>query len=421
MSQGDPTAEAWSPRRVVAATLVVAGVAAGFWALYQFRLVVLLFFTALVLATSLRPIVQWLRRHGAPRTPTTVAVHLAALGLLAGFLLLMVPLVVAQGTELLQTIPAQYQEWRAERLQSPNRFVHRFAAGLPDDLDFFARRQGAAEPLGGILEVWSYFTSILWTVFLVGALFLLSIYWTIEEERLTRSMLLMVPLERRESAADLIAQIRDKLASFVLGQSILCVIVGVMSLVAYWLIGLPYALALAFLAGVFEAIPNIGPILATIPAVMLGLTIGPAAVAWVIVAQLLISLVENYLLVPRVMDQSVGVHPVVTLLAITALVAAVGVLGGILAIPVAAVLQVLLNRFVFSAPPAAEDEEEDRDRVGVLKYQAQELLQDLQNRWRETPTDPEGPRRDQIEQRIEAVALDLTKALDWLSDQERRR
>lgn len=421
MSNGSLNEHGWTAGRVVLATLVVVAVVAGFWALYHFRLALVLLFTALVLATSLRPFIERLRRVRLSRTVATILVHLAVFGLLAAFLVWMAPLIVQQTTTFVEAIPTQYTELRAEMLASSNRFLHRLAMEMPGDMGTLTASQPAEAPtLGGVTAVWSYFRSLLWGLFLVLALFLLSVYWSVEDERIIRSLLLAVPFERRETARELIGQIQEKLGAFVIGQSLLCVAVGLMALVAYWLIGLPYALSLAFIAGVFEAIPNIGPILGAIPAVFVGLTVGPDVVAWVIVANVVISLLENYLLVPRVMDESVGVHPVVTLVAITGLVAAVGLLGGILAIPLAAVVQVLLTRFVFEAA-ATTTWDAGRDHVGVLKYQAQELLDDLHSQWREMPDTPDSPVADRTEQTVEGVVLELNRALDWAVEQKQRR
>lgn len=419
MSSGSLNAQGWTPGRVVVATLVVAAVVAGFWALYHFRLALVLLFTALVLATSLRPFIERLRRMGLSRTMAAILVHLAVFALLAAFLVWMAPLLVQQTTTFVEAIPEQYADLRAEMLASSNRFVQRLASEMPRDLSTLTQRPPAEEPLGGVAAVWSYLRALLWGLFLVLALFLLSVYWSIEDERILRSLLLAVPFERRETARELIGQIQEKLGAFVIGQSILCVAVGLMALVAYWLIGLPYALSLAFIAGVFEAIPNIGPILGAIPAVFVGLTVGPDAVIWVIVVNVVISLLENYLLVPRVMDESVGVHPVVTLVAITGLVAAVGLLGGILAIPLAAVVQVVLTRFVFES--AATTSDARRDHVGVLKYQAQELLDDLHSQWREMPDTPASSLADRTEQTVEGVVLELNRVLDWTAEQKPRR
>ena len=105
-----------------------------------------------------------------------------------------------------------------------------------------------------------------------------------------------------------------KIGSYIVGQSVLCLIVGSMALVAYLLIGLPDALILALMAGILEAVPLIGPLLGAFPASVVALSIAPSKLVWVIVATTIIQQVENSLLVPRVMRKAVGVNPFVSLL-----------------------------------------------------------------------------------------------------------
>ena len=146
-----------------------------------------------------------------------------------------------------------------------------------------------------------------------------------------------------------------KVGSYVAGQAILCLIIGLMALVAYWLIGLSNALVLAFIAGVMEAVPLIGPLLGAIPAALVGLSLGPGKLVWVIVATVVIQQLENNLLVPRVMRKTVGVNPFVSLLALFAFSSLLGLAGALMAIPMAALVQILLDRFVFG-PAAIEPE-----------------------------------------------------------------
>jgi predicted PurR-regulated permease PerM len=130
--------------------------------------------------------------------------------------------------------------------------------------------------------------------------------------------LLLLPQERRESSRELIAAMETKVSAYIAGQGVLMLVVGVMAFIAYWLIGLPYVLVLAFVAGVMEAVPLVGPLLGAIPAALVALTLGPDKLIWVIVATVVIQQLENSFLVPRIMRQAVGVNPFVTLLALFA-------------------------------------------------------------------------------------------------------
>ena len=118
------------------------------------------------------------------------------------------------------------------------------------------------------------------------------------------------------------------------------------------MIGLPSPLVLGLLAGVFEAVPVVGPILGAVLPVLLALSVDPSKVIWVVVATIVIQQAEGHLLVPRVMDKAVGVSPIVTILAILAFSTLFGLPGAVLAIPLAALIQILLNYAVLQRETA---------------------------------------------------------------------
>src|SRR6185369_11324292 len=120
----------WTTRRVIAATLVVAGVALGFWLLYRFWDVAFIFFVAIVLATAIRPVVDWLHRRGVPRATGVVIVYLSLLALLIGFILLLVPLIVEQLSSISTKLPDYYQSFRNLLLGSSSNLIHQLGLHL---------------------------------------------------------------------------------------------------------------------------------------------------------------------------------------------------------------------------------------------------------------------------------------------------
>jgi predicted PurR-regulated permease PerM len=241
------------------------------------------------------------------------------------------------------------------------------------------------------------------------AILFLGFYWTLEGERSVRSLLLWVPMNRRDQIREFIADVEDKVGRFIFGQSILCLTIGAMALAAYQLIGLPYALVLAIIAAIMEAVPIVGPALGAIPALLVAFSFDPAKTIWVILATLLIQGLENYLLVPRVMKRSLGVNPLVVLLTIAAFSSLLGLGGAILSIPIAAVIQLTIDRFIIK--PAASDSHtsDGRGQVSLLRYEAQNLAQDMRKQLRqdeqvETSTD------DMVDS-LEAIARDLDQLL----------
>jgi len=195
------------------------------------------------------------------------------------------------------------------------------------------------------------------------------------------------------------------------GQGFLALVVGVAALVIYLLIGLPAALAVALLAGLFELIPVLGPTLGAIPAVLVAFAYDPPKVVWVIVATALIQLLENNVLAPRVMRKTVGVNPVITLLAIVAFGALFGFAGLLLAIPMAAVIQVILDRSLLRPQASGLEEPAGRDRLSKLRYEAQEYVVDIRNFAQRKQTGTVQAELDQVEDTLETIAMDLDRAL----------
>ena len=107
------------------------------------------------------------------------------------------------------------------------------------------------------------------------AILILAFYWTLESERSIRSLLLWMPVNHRDPFREFIVEVEDKVGGFILGQSILCLSIGAMAFVAYQLIGLPYALVLAIIAAIMEAVPIVGPALGAVPAILVALSFAP--------------------------------------------------------------------------------------------------------------------------------------------------
>jgi hypothetical protein len=157
-------------------------------------------------------------------------------------------------------------------------------------------------------------------------------------------------------------------------------------------------------------VPVIGPILGAVPAIFVAYTVGPEKVLWVLLATVIIQQFENNFLVPRVMKRSVGVNPLVTLMALTTFGTLFGILGAIVAIPLAAIIQLLLDRFVIDTAVPDEKTIPGRDKISVLRYDVQELTKDIRKaiREKEIAADHEA---DEVEDTIEAIAADLDSTL----------
>jgi len=411
----------WTFRRVVWATLVLVLVALGFWLLYRFHQVAFILFIAIVIGTVIRPVVAWLQQRGLPRAAGVILVYLLLLLLLAGFVMLLFPLIVEQGTTIATAVPGYYQGLREWMVNNSNLLVARLSGFLPEALPALQMiQQTGLQLLASAGQAMGYLASAARVLFLITAILLLAFHWTLEGPHMVQSLLLLIPESQRESISELVSAMEAKVGFFIAGQSFLCLAVGVLALGAYLLIGLPNALVLALVAGALEAVPLVGPFLGAIPAAVIALSIAPIKLVWVVVATIIIQQTENILLVPRVMHRAVGVNPFVSLLAIFAFSSLFGIPGALIAIPSAAILQLLLDRFVFQPAVLEPEVSAGRDHASRLRYEAQELARDLrkQARLKKKGSALRVKQIDQVMDEIEGITTDLDALLAQLRTPE---
>ncbi len=405
----------WTPRRLIVATLIVVAVVAAFALLVVFRLVVFSLFAAIVIGTAVRPAVDWLSKRGVPRSLSAGLVFLLVLLILVGMVYLFVPLFQGQGAAISKTLSGYYDSIHNTLANSPNIFIRRFGTRLPQHfpprLPAPAQNVPLNEQFQPIIDVLNTF---LRGLFVIVATLLLTFYWVLESDLAIHSLLLFVPQERRGGVRDFVERAMTRLGAYTRGLLLLSLTVGGASLVAYTIIGLPDSLLLGFFAGVMEAVPMVGPILGAVPAILIALALEPSKILWVALAAFLIQELENTFLVPRIMGKAVGVNALVTLLAVTAFGSLFGILGALLAIPLTMILQMIFNDLILRSGQPDLPEREDRNRYSLLRYEAQELIQDIHKQVRTKEEDAEAS-TDDIEDAIEAVTDDL---VDILNDSE---
>jgi hypothetical protein len=167
---------------------------------------------------------------------------------------------------------------------------------------------------------------------------------------------------------------------------------------------------LGIIAGILEAVPYFGPVLGAVPPLLLALSTEPSLAIWVLVAGFLIQQTENYLLVPRIMRGAVGVNPVVTLLGIAGFGTLLGIPGAVLAIPLAALVQMFLDRLLLHAEALEPAPPGGRDALSVVRYHARDLAHDVRLYLRSKgETSSRG--NDAIEESIESIAEDIDRML----------
>jgi predicted PurR-regulated permease PerM len=390
----------------VLANLAVLGVAACFALVFRFATALFILFVGIALGMTVKPGVEWLRRRGVARWVGALAIYVALAVVAAGVLLLVAPVLVEQLGSLLSRAPTQVEHLREQLGSSSIRALHRAAAYLPD-------WKAPSLPMSVLL---TYGAAIGRNVFTVAAVLLLGFFWTLEGDRRVRELAFFAPLERRRSIRAFLVEVERKVGAYVRGQSLVCLVIGVLAFAIYRLIGLPYALILGVIYAVGEAVPVVGPIVGTAAASLVALSVNPALVVWVIAAAAFLQLLENYLLIPRVMDRTVGINPLVTLLAITAFGSVLGLAGAVLAIPLAAIAQLLLDRLLLGRGARSRRAPAGRDRLSAVRYAVEEVALDVRKlqRLREGAGNP----AERIEDAVEAIAADLDRLLGGV---ERRR
>lgn len=410
----DTSETSWSIKNTVKTTLSILAVAVFFFLVYRFHHVLFTLFIAIILGTVVRPLLTRLVNKGLSQTVALLLILAAVLVLLAGFIGLLAPMLSAQSDKLAADIPRYYQVIRDWLVNSRNLLVSRLSESLPSALGGQAETANTeADVLKSAGQALGYLSTISKVLFMAITITALTGHWAVSGQRLVQSMLISLPQASRLKASALVSDIEGKVSGYLGGQGLLCLAIGVLAFAAYALIGLPNAMVLAIIAGLMEAVPMIGPLLGAIPAAVIALTISPNMLIWVVVATVVIQQLENNLLVPRVMKKAVGVNPFVSLLSIATFSALYGIGGALMAIPLAAIIQLVLENFVFNKEPDDTTLSENRGAANRLRYETQDFAQGMRNQVRQSKegTTETVAQVDRFIEEMEGIAVDLDALL----------
>ena len=331
-----------SPRALIRYALAgLALTVALSWAIYLIRDVLVLIYIAALVAIGLGPIVntierdRWPRTRFATRVPRWVAIltiYLAMIGAIVGVGMLVLPPLVSQARDLWSSLPDllhKGQLWLIERgwlsrELSVQEAVQRTPVGGADAVDTVI---GAVTGfVGGIFG----FVTIL----------ILAFYMMLDAESFARTFVRLFPRGERARAAAAARSVSVKVSAWLGGQLLLASVIGSTAAIGLYLMGVPYFYVLALIAAFGELIPIVGPVLSAIPAVIVAMTVSPTLALGVIVFFLVQQQFENHVLVPKIMERQVGVSPVTVITSLLIGGSLLGVVGAILAIPTAAIVQV---------------------------------------------------------------------------------
>ena len=316
------------PIRTIVTVLAVLAV---LWLLAQLWTLLLSLFVALLLTAALDPPVSRLERRGVPRAASIAIFVLALAGIVAGVAVLVVPPLIEQGTQLAEAAPGYLERFRTFTQANPEVFtrVQAAAAGSDADPQAVASRFVAAGT--GLFRGVSAFLIVL----------VMTAYLLADGERVYDWTVRYLPQDQRIRVRQALPEISRVVSGYLLGQLLTSLLFGVFAYVVLTVLGVPQPLLLAILAAVADAIPVIGVVIATIPAVLLALTVSLPTAGIVLALYLAYQQVENYLIVPRVYRGTLELHPFAVLLAVLVGAQLLGILGVLLALPIAAAVPVI--------------------------------------------------------------------------------
>jgi predicted PurR-regulated permease PerM len=319
------------------------------WTVYLVRDALLLIYVAALVAIGFSPIVNTIERrrlagrHRLPRWAAILLIYLTLIGSLVGIGMMVVPPLVMQAREFWEALPMllqRAQQWLTDR------GVQIQPITIQDAVEQ-TTSGGGTDAVGTVVRtIWGFVGG----VFGLLTILILAFYFLVDSASLVRTFVRLFPRPARGRVEDACVRIVTKVSAWLGGQLLLGAIIGTTAAVGLWAIGVPYFYVLALIAGIGEMIPVVGPLLAAVPAVAVALSVSPTMALLVAIFFLIQQQVENHVLVPKVMERQVGVSAVGVIVALLLGGSLLGVIGALLAVPTAAILQVVFEEL---APQAS--------------------------------------------------------------------
>ena len=312
------------------------------WALFLVRDILLLIYIAALVAVGLAPIVHTLEHKRLPtvgaRVPRWVAIltiYGLLVALLVGLGMLVIPPMVSQARELWSALPElvhKAQLWLIER-------------GLLNR-ELTVQEAVSRTPVGGgdaVDTILGAITGFVGGIFGFVTILILAFYMLLDAESFVRTFVRLFPRPERRRVEEACRRVSTKVSAWLGGQLLLAGVIGATAAAGLFLMGVPYFYVLALIAAFGEMIPIVGPVISAVPAVLVAFTVSPTLALGVVIFFFAQQQFENHILVPKVMERQVGVSPVTVIISLLIGGSLLGIVGAILAIPTAAILQVILQ------------------------------------------------------------------------------
>jgi predicted PurR-regulated permease PerM len=330
-----------SPISVFKAALVLIGL----YVLFLLRGVVLTVVAAVVIASAIEPMTRWFMSKRIPRTIAVVIIYLAIAILLFGIVYFALPPLLFEASSFLAQLPEYIGQIDTQT------FLSQFNAGNKTELlqgisntlsagDLVSSIRSLLTIPGGVFRIVS---SVFGGVFSFVLIVVFSFYFAVQERGIENFLHLITPPRHQSYVAGLWQRSQVKIGQWMQGQILLMLLVGVLVFLGLTILGVKHAFLFALLAGLLEIIPLFGPVLASIPPILVGISDGGASQALIVAGLfIIIQQFENHLIYPLVVNKVVGVPAMVVMLALLIGGQLGGFLGALLSVPLAAVFMELV-------------------------------------------------------------------------------
>jgi predicted PurR-regulated permease PerM len=306
---------------------------------WEIRAVLIALFVAFILMSGFAPLVDRLVRRGLNKTLAVAVTYLLAILFLATLLFAVIPPLVREIREFASNLPV-YVNWLSTTFGNSN------VPGITTDriVDTILSKIDTALPnlLGVAFNAFGVFL-----LFIAVAVF--TFYLLLERDKLKGNLHHLLPHLPKERVDNLAHKIEEKLGSWMRGEIVLMLIIGIATYIGLTLLRVEFALPLAVIAGLLEIVPNFGPTIAAIPAVIIAFVQAPILAVGVIALYILIQQLENNIIVQKLMEKAVGLSPLVIIFSLLVGGTLFGVIGALLAVPAAAIIHVIIEDFMEAA------------------------------------------------------------------------
>jgi len=307
--------------------------------LYLVKDILAILFVALIFASAVDPWVDWLQRKKIPRAVSVLFIYLILFAVVSSVIYLIIPPIAQEISELSINFPRYFDKiistFSALKDYSAR---HGVLDNIKDSLGAISTNLQVAA--GGIFSTVSGIFGSIVSFFLV---LVMTFYMIVEENAIKKLVWSIAPAKHKPYIMQLINRMQKKIGLWLRGQLVLSLVIFILTYLGLLILGVKYALVLALIAGLTEFVPYLGPLLGSIPAIFLALTQSPMLALFVIALYYIIQLVENNILVPKIMQKAVGLNPIVSIAVLLIGFKVAGVIGAILSIPVATAISVFIK------------------------------------------------------------------------------